>query len=226
MRYCSYIYLRETGLYYLQSRYYNPTWGRFLNADDLAYLGANADLISFNLYAYCSNNPVHHSDPTGHFIIAIPALIKVVIGIVAVAATINDIYQIASGNVSVDSTSSIEDGDFQDNVRISDSYKILTPWMQYGYNFYLNHINDDTKNIIDGTTIGVTHEWMLHNIAYAGASILGLDTYRDAARSVDVGKTLFDDDHGNIIEHSMKISYIVINPMNAVIDFLINGGYG
>ena len=145
LRYRGYVYDEETGLYYLQSRYYNPTWGRFVNADDIAYLGANADLISFNLYAYCSNNPVNHSDPTGHFIIAIPALIKVVIGIVAVAATINDIYQIASGNVSVDSTSSIEDGDFQDNVRISDSYKILTPWMQYGYSFYLNHINDDTK---------------------------------------------------------------------------------
>ena len=50
LRYRGYVYDRETGLYYLQSRYYNPEWGRFINADDLAYLGANADLINFTLY--------------------------------------------------------------------------------------------------------------------------------------------------------------------------------
>ena len=32
-RYRGYYYDVETGYYYLQSRYYNPEWGRFLNAD-------------------------------------------------------------------------------------------------------------------------------------------------------------------------------------------------
>ena len=32
-RYRGYYYDTETGLYYLQSRYYNPEWGRFLNVD-------------------------------------------------------------------------------------------------------------------------------------------------------------------------------------------------
>jgi len=50
-------------MYYLQSRYYVPAWGRFLNAD--GYVNANGDLIGFNMYAYCSNNPVIHSDPSG-----------------------------------------------------------------------------------------------------------------------------------------------------------------
>lgn len=63
-RYRGYYYDTETGLYYLQSRYYNPQWGRFLNAD--AYLNANGDLIGFNLYAYCSNNPVMGYDPSGY----------------------------------------------------------------------------------------------------------------------------------------------------------------
>ena len=64
-RYRGYYYDTETGFYYLQSRYYNPQWGRFLNAD--GYVNANGDLIGFNMYAYCSNNPVMSIDPFGTF---------------------------------------------------------------------------------------------------------------------------------------------------------------
>ena len=62
-RYRGYYFDTETGFYYLQSRYYNPQWGRFLNAD--GYINANGDLIGFNMYAYCNNNPVMYVDPTG-----------------------------------------------------------------------------------------------------------------------------------------------------------------
>ncbi len=64
LRYRGYYYDSETKLYYLQSRYYNPEWGRFLNADGI--IGANGDLTSNNLFAYCSNNPVMFMDPSGH----------------------------------------------------------------------------------------------------------------------------------------------------------------
>ena len=63
-RYRGYYYDTETGLYYLQSRYYNPAWGWFLNED--GYVNANGDLIGFNMYAYCSNNPVMGYDPSGY----------------------------------------------------------------------------------------------------------------------------------------------------------------
>ena len=49
-RYRSYYYDTETNLYYLNSRYYNPVWGRFINADGI--VGANQDILSYNLYAY------------------------------------------------------------------------------------------------------------------------------------------------------------------------------
>lgn len=62
--YRGYYYDTETDLYYLQSRYYNPEWGRFLNADDIIYLGANKSLIAFNLFAYCDNNPINKYDET------------------------------------------------------------------------------------------------------------------------------------------------------------------
>ncbi|MBQ7380030.1 MAG: RHS repeat-associated core domain-containing protein [Clostridia bacterium] len=62
-RYRGYYYDTETEFYYLQSRYYDPVTGRFLNAD--GYINANGDLIGFNMYAYCSNNPVMYTDPKG-----------------------------------------------------------------------------------------------------------------------------------------------------------------
>lgn len=63
-RYRGYRYDTETGLYYLQSRYYNPEWGRFINADKLEN-GEIGKLLTYNLYAYCLNEPIMHADPNG-----------------------------------------------------------------------------------------------------------------------------------------------------------------
>lgn len=62
-RFRSYYYDSETGLYYLNSRYYNPVWGRFINLDGV--VGSNQDILSYNLYTYCSNNFINCSDITG-----------------------------------------------------------------------------------------------------------------------------------------------------------------
>ena len=67
-RYRSYYFDKELQLYYLNSRYYDARLHRFINADSVAYLGANGDLQGFNLYAYCSNNPVMYYDPCGFVI--------------------------------------------------------------------------------------------------------------------------------------------------------------
>ena len=56
-RYRGYVFDEETGLYYLRSRYYNPQWGRFANADAL---------IDQNLYSYCKNSPMKFHDPSGY----------------------------------------------------------------------------------------------------------------------------------------------------------------
>ena len=66
-RYRGYRYDSETGLYYLQSRYYDPVTSRYLNADEASILLLQSqNLIGTNLYAYCNNNPVNYSDPTGY----------------------------------------------------------------------------------------------------------------------------------------------------------------
>ena len=64
LRYRGYYYDSETGFYYLQSRYYDPATGRFINADSYASTDATG-LLSTNMFAYCENNPVMRVDPTG-----------------------------------------------------------------------------------------------------------------------------------------------------------------
>ncbi len=63
-RYRSYYYDGETGLYYLNSRYYNSETGRFVNADS-SLIQSNT-LLGNNLFAYAYNNPVNYVDETGH----------------------------------------------------------------------------------------------------------------------------------------------------------------
>jgi len=65
-RYRGYRYDTETGLYYLQSRYYDPLAKRFVNAD--VVIDSSAGLIGYDLFVYSANNPINYSDPTGHWI--------------------------------------------------------------------------------------------------------------------------------------------------------------
>ena len=65
LRYRGYVWDNETNLYYLQSRYYDPKVGRFINAD--AFVSTGQGLIGNNMFAYCGNNPVYRSDDTGTF---------------------------------------------------------------------------------------------------------------------------------------------------------------
>ena len=59
------IYDSTTGLYYLNARYYNPEDGRFLTED--TYRGETNEPDTWHLYAYCANNPVNYTDPSGHY---------------------------------------------------------------------------------------------------------------------------------------------------------------
>ena len=63
-RYRGYVYDEETGLYYLQSRYYDPLTGRFLNADVYCDTESGTPL-STNMFAYCENNAINKSDDEG-----------------------------------------------------------------------------------------------------------------------------------------------------------------
>ena len=66
-RFRSYRYDESTGLYYLNSRYYDPETCRFISADDIINLTYTvlSDDLSKNLYTYCNNNPTNMTDPNG-----------------------------------------------------------------------------------------------------------------------------------------------------------------
>ena len=81
LRYRGYVYDSETGFYYLQSRYYDPELGRFLNAD--AYASTGQGILGNNMFAYCCNNPILCSDPSGNSPILACIVIGAIVGAVA-----------------------------------------------------------------------------------------------------------------------------------------------
>ena len=64
LRYRGYYYDAESGFYYLQSRYYDPEIGRFINAD--TFVSTGQGFVGHNMFAYCNNNPVNLYDINGH----------------------------------------------------------------------------------------------------------------------------------------------------------------
>jgi len=64
LKYRRYYYDVETGWYYLNSRYYDPAIGRFINADGYASTGQG--VLGGNMFAYCLNNPTNRVDPSGY----------------------------------------------------------------------------------------------------------------------------------------------------------------
>ena len=81
-RYRGYRYDVDTGLYYLQSRYYDPMTCRFVNADRYASTGIGT--IGINMFAYCNNNPTNWVDYMGEVVLVDDAVIALLGGIVVV----------------------------------------------------------------------------------------------------------------------------------------------
>ena len=130
-RYRGYYYDTETGFYYLNSRYYDPSSGRFLNAD--VYINGNGDLIGFNMFAYCGNNPVMGYDPSGESILG--AL--VLLGVVAISALLltscggeQPPHVIASGSADQELIDYLVPGGCEDEVgALNKAIDELTPYL-------------------------------------------------------------------------------------------------
>lgn len=97
-RYRSYYYDEETELYYLNTRYYNPEWGRFLNADEI--IGSTNDHLGYNLYAYVKNNPIIFKDEDGQFL-SLGALVTAAVPVVGALVVGYGLYCLGKALVPV-----------------------------------------------------------------------------------------------------------------------------
>ena len=85
LRYRGYYYDTETGLYYLQSRYYSPDLMRFISQDDPVFSNAQGEPLGSNLYVYCLNNPVMNIDTDGKIALVDDAVFWAFIGLCTTA---------------------------------------------------------------------------------------------------------------------------------------------
>ena len=86
-RYRGYYYDIEIDMYYLQSRYYDPNTGRFINADSVEWIGTNGNILETNIFAYCKNDCVNSRDDVGYggvdtLLNALSSCIDVITGII------------------------------------------------------------------------------------------------------------------------------------------------
>ena len=108
LRYRGYYYDNETGYYYLQSRYYDPSICRFINSDLPEYAKLQKDdYAGTNLFAYCLNNPINSIDIDGRKVSKLNAAVSIIMFVVYYLAkkilNLNSEYKIECNKILVDS---------------------------------------------------------------------------------------------------------------------------
>ena len=162
IRYKGYYYDEETKLYYLKSRYYDPSIGQFISPDDYSYLKIN-NVSGYYLYAYCNNNPVMYVDEDGHSAIL---AILIATGIAALSIAVETAVGVAAywWWDAFDGIDSIK-GDYKNGITIENGF--LLPGF-FSKIAFLYTAQSQGKLSSNRSIIGQAIEWLGHNaISYA-----------------------------------------------------------
>ena len=178
-RYKSYYYDSDIKMYYCKSRYYVPSWKRWLNADSPEYLD-NKDTNNLNLFVYCGNEPIDKYDPIGFFSWGIPILI---ISVVAIIATI--VNHLISIDLSKKAEENVKDNYTKEEakkaieqitgegtvvfgekaVNITDSNRIDSRYERILISKIIQNTVDENGNYLTyRSTYSLSAEWYGHNI--------------------------------------------------------------
>jgi hypothetical protein len=201
-------------MYYLQSRYYDPSIGRFINAD--GYITTGQGVLSYNMFAYCLNNPVMYSDSSGEW----PTLEDVLEfgkDVVDAASTIvGNIWDGISGGTE----ELIYDIKGKDSIEITNSHTVWNPFAMYRF------ITENRGDEVSGSTCGIMYEWYIHNITYIvgiGAYYTGLDPTAEIIKSsadLNFGSTIYDDTSHGVFSAAMIYGYVFLFPRTAIGDLI------
>ena len=176
LRYRGYYYDSESGLYYLNSRYYDPETGRFLNAD--WQMDENAGLLKGNLYAYCANNSVKYQDEEGEGLL-LTAATMLVGAVVNVASTAIAAAVTGQKYTLLDAGISALTGAFSGAGKIG-----VAAIINGGANF-AKSLWCDKRSVGESIAIGVTAAVGTYGTVSKAADLMGTSVGFKAATAID-----------------------------------------
>ena len=218
IRYRGYYYDAETGLYYLQSRYYDTVTKRYINPDGYVFTGQ--DMQSGNMFAYCGNQPVNRFDNTGsmwldaaggggdgsnsnkaaHERIRKETIAKMKYN----RSTVNicsssDQYENGKLNILINPNNIGQSGEIDPNISIQNSYAISD---RIEMEVILDLVKSSSlydPNIYHRCEFGYIVEWEAHNLLYNAADYYNIEWHNIKERTGTVD--LNEDDQVRLIPY-------------------------
>lgn len=160
------------------------------------------------MFAYCLNNPVVLADPSGTCANTFSIYFKVDCGknnCKTSSAYLPIEKRLEQKGVSYEPSSSGNGG------RIINSYKVTDPTEQTEFAIYLKTHTDNFSGSIEG----ILYEWAIHNLLFEVTK--EGDPWHDRAKDVDLGRTIYDDNHG-VFSKIMWIGFEILYPQQAIDD--------
>lgn len=176
-----YVSSDETGFYYLQSRYYDPAIGRFINADTFTSTGQG--FLGYNMFSYCNNNPVNNVDLFGTFPVSYDPVVQAAIDFTI--SYVERLKEIEKAKQDSDGIYATQNSNGE--IKIHNSFT-ETNWQEmYNYSKYLVE-ESEFAPYFSGSAEDVFVEWLVHN-AFAYIPVFEFEKAKDT----DVGSNIFAD---------------------------------